>query len=235
MNHPYGYNNKRISLLNLRFYNVNGNKKIYFLETRENKYSIIREMETIWERKEQVKTVRITLFRTLKINQTLPWGLTRQRLHLQRRRPRAIPGSETSPGEGNGNPFQYSCLENSMDREALWGTIHGVAKLDTTEWISLTAIWGAITEEKKLDLKKTSEFYVIITCLSPIPGGSDSVWLQCGRPGFNPWVGEIPWRRKWQPTPVFLPRKSQGRRSPVGYSPWGRKASDMTEWLHSLH
>ena len=47
MNHPYGYNNKRISLLNLRFYNVNGNKKIYFLETRENKYNIIREMEMV--------------------------------------------------------------------------------------------------------------------------------------------------------------------------------------------
>ena len=45
----------------------------------------------------------------------------------------SIPGSGRSPGEGNGNPFQYSCLENSMDREALWGTIHGVAKLDTTE------------------------------------------------------------------------------------------------------
>ena len=37
------------------------------------------------------------------------------------------------------------------------------------------------------------------------------------------------WRRKWQPTPVFLPGKSHGRRSLVGYSPWGHKESDMTE------
>ena len=59
-----------------------------------------------------------------------------------------------------------------------------------------------------------------------------SVCLQCGRPGFNPWVRQIPWRRKWQPTPVFLPGESHGRRSLVGYSPWGRKESDMTEWLH---
>ena len=39
--------------------------------------------------------------------------------------------------------------------------------------------------------------------------------LQCERPGFDPWVGKIPWRRKWQPTPVLLPRKSHGRRSLV--------------------
>ena len=53
-----------------------------------------------------------------------------------------------------------------------------------------------------------------------------------GEPGFDPWVGKIPWRRKWQPTPVFLPGKSHGRRSLVGYSPWGRKESDTTERLH---
>ena len=39
------------------------------------------------------------------------------------------------------------------------------------------------------------------------------------------------WRKKWQPTPVFLPGKSHGW-SLVGYSPWGRKESDMTEWIH---
>ena len=43
-----------------------------------------------------------------------------------------------------------------------------------------------------------------------------------------------PWRRKWQPTPVFLPGESHGWRSLVGYSPQGRKESDMTERLH-LH
>ena len=54
---------------------------------------------------------------------------------------------------------------------------------------------------------------------------------QCRRPGFCPWVGKIPWRREWRPTPVFLPGKSHGQRSLVGYSPWGHKESDMTEWL----
>ena len=44
--------------------------------------------------------------------------------------------------------------------------------------------------------------------------------------------GSIPWRREWQPTPVLLPGQSHGQRSLVGYSPWGRKESDMTEQLH---
>ena len=44
-----------------------------------------------------------------------------------------IPGSGRSPGEGSGNPLQYSCLENPMDRGAWWATAHGVTKLDLTE------------------------------------------------------------------------------------------------------
>ena len=47
-----------------------------------------------------------------------------------------------------------------------------------------------------------------------------------GDTGFSPWVEKIPWRRKWQPTPLFLPGKSHGQRSLVGYSPWGCKESD---------
>ena len=56
--------------------------------------------------------------------------------------------------------------------------------------------------------------------------------LQCRRLELDPWVWKIPWRRKWYPTPVLLPRKSHGRRSLVGCSPWGHEESDTTEWLH---
>ena len=49
---------------------------------------------------------------------------------------------------------------------------------------------------------------------------------QCRRPGFDPWVGKIPCRREWLPTPVFWPGEFHGL-----CSPWGHKKSDMTEWL----
>ena len=61
------------------------------------------------------------------------------------------------------------------------------------------------------------------------PGGSDgkasarNVW-----PWFDLWGRKMPWRKKWQPTPILLPRKFHGWRSLVGYSLWGHKESDMT-------
>ena len=53
-----------------------------------------------------------------------------------------------------------------------------------------------------------------------------------GDQGSIPGSGRFPWRRKWQPTPVFLPGESHGRRNPVGYSPRGCKESDTTERFH---
>ena len=53
--------------------------------------------------------------------------------------------------------------------------------------------------------------------------------------GFDPWVGKIPWRRTWQPTPGFLPGKSHGQRSLVSYSPWGCKELDVTEATWHTH
>ena len=46
---------------------------------------------------------------------------------------------------------------------------------------------------------------------------------QYRRLGFDPWIRKIPWRREWQPTPVFLPGKSRGQKNLVSYSPWGHK------------
>ena len=64
----------------------------------------------------------------------------------------------------------------------------------------------------------------------PLEGSGDITWLsgkeigrQFKRRRFNPWVAKIPWRRKRQPTPAFLPGKPHGQKSLVGYGPWGRK------------
>ena len=57
---------------------------------------------------------------------------------------------------------------------------------------------------------------------------------KCRRCRFGPWVGNVPQRRKWQATLAFLPRKSQGQRSPVGCNPWSHKELDPTEPL-SMH
>ena len=81
-------------------------------------------------------------------------------------------------GEGNGNPLQYSCLENPMGREAWYAAVHEVAKSGT----------------------RLSDFTFTF----------------------------MHWRRKWQPTPVFLPRESQGQRSLVGCRVWGRTELDTT-------
>ena len=55
--------------------------------------------------------------------------------------------------------------------------------------------------------------------------------LQCRRPGFDPWVGKIPWRKEKLPTLVFWPGEFHGQRILVGYSPQGHKESNMTERL----
>ena len=61
----------------------------------------------------------------------LPWWLSGKESAYNAGDAGLIPGSGRSPGEGNGNSFQYSCLENPMDRGAWWAIVHGVAKSQT--------------------------------------------------------------------------------------------------------
>ena len=74
-----------------------------------------------------------------------------------------------------------------------------------------------------------------LALIKGFPGDSDGkkIHLRCRRPGFDPWIGKILWRREWQPSPVFLPGKPPGQRSLVGCSPRGRKDSDKTERLRT--
>ena len=64
---------------------------------------------------------------------------------------------------------------------------------------------------------------VIFTWASLVGGSVAKNLCQCSRRRFDLWAGKIPWRRKWQPTPIFLPEKSHRQRSLVCYSPWGHK------------
>ena len=54
-------------------------------------------------------------------------------------------------------------------------------------------------------------------------------YRRCQRCRFDPWVGKIPWRRSWQPTPVFLPGELHGQSSLAGYSPWDHEELDTSE------
>ena len=84
-------------------------------------------------------------------------------------------------GEGNGNPLQYSCLENPMDRGAWWAAVMGLRRVGH-DWETSLSLFTFMH-----------------------------------------------WRRKWQPTPVFLPGEPQGWRSLVGCCLWGRTELDTTE------
>ena len=73
--------------------------------------------------------------------------------------------------------------------------------------------------------------HYITVCLIPgFPGGSDGKEsAENAELGVDPQVGNIPWRKKWLATPVFLPGKCHGQRSLAGYCPWGHKELDTTE------
>ena len=80
------------------------------------------------------------------------------------------------------------------------------------------------------------DYFYLVQQNQGFPGGSEGKESTCQfrrrkRCSFNPWVGKIPWRRAWQPTPVFLPGKSHGQRSLAGYSPWSH--SVWHNWEHT--
>ena len=109
-------------------------------------------------------------------------------------------------GEGNGNPLQCSCLENSREGKPGWLLSMGSHSVGH-DWSDLAARASQVAQMVK-----------------------NPTAMQ--ETGVRSLGQEDPWRRKWQPNPVFLPRESHGWRSLVGCSPWDRTESDMTERLH---
>ena len=86
---------------------------------------------------------------------------------------------------------------------------------------------GLLTLEPRVTSRERcarKELYVVALVVKNLPANAGDM-----RREFDPWVGKFPWRRKWQPTPVFLPGESHGQRSLEGYSAWGHAESDTTK------
>ena len=124
----------------------------------------------------------------------------------------SIPGLGRSPGEGNGNPLQSSCLEKFHGQRAWWAIVYGVTK-------SWTRFSDWETEQACLCDVSWSD-----VCFRAPPGTTEDSKLGGAR-----MEGGQKLRRKWHPTPVFLPGESQGWGSLVGCHLWGRTESDTTE------
>ena len=113
----------------------------------------------------------------------------------------SIPGPGRSPGEGNGNPLQYSCLENPMDGGSWQSTVHGVT--ESLTWLSdFTFTFKYLSALESQVLAEASGHVESYSALS-LPNGvlwaslvAQRSTCQCRRHGFDPWVGKIPWRRK---------------------------------------
>ena len=149
----------------------------------------------------------------------------------------STPGSGRSPGGGNGNPFQYSCLENPMDRGDWRAIAHGVIRVLATKpplphilgTGHLSKMWFAKTFPPSVHFHLLSRVLVEekfakfrTSNLSTFPFLFQKAWVWY-------WIRQILWRKKWQPTPVFLPGKSHGQMNLAGYNPWGCKESYTTE------
>ena len=94
------------------------------------------------------------------------------------------------------------------------------------DWVTELTDWLILFKSLEIGLASPHVALRLPRCLSC----KESTW-KCRRHKFNSWVGKIPWRRKWQPTPVCLPRKSHEQRNLANCSPWGYKEWNMTEWL----
>ena len=113
-------------------------------------------------------------------------------------------------------------LEENRKAHQIFTTIHHTSKYKVQDYSN-------ISESKKI--MKSSQFS-LLDCLGlPWWLRQWRICLQCRRPGFDSWVRNIPWRREWQPTSVFLPGEFHGQRSLAVYSPWGHRESDTTERL----
>ena len=114
------------------------------------------------------------------------------------------------------------CLPRLPSVAMVTGLDDTLVLLGSQQYWGETAFCNKVTRNKFLLLKST---YTRPTpCRASLVAQLVKICLQCRRPGFNPWVGKIPWRRERLPTPVFWPGECHGL-----YSRWGHKELDTTE------
>ena len=144
---------------------------------------------------------------------------------------------------------------DSMDCNPPGSSVHGILQSRILEWVAIPFSRGSswprdltelfyiagiffnfwVTRETPLTALFRYHWYIIASQIYNwyiIASSGKEPTCQCKRPKrcwFNPWVEKILWRRKWQSTPVFLPGKTHGQSSLMGYSPQGRKELDTTK------
>ena len=130
-------------------------------------------------------------------------------------------------GEGDGRGWQ-GCMASLAQWTRVWAN-------SGTWWrTGNPAALRALGSQSQIRLSNWTKQQCLEKGLHSWLSGKDPAY-QCRRHrrhGFNPWVGKIPCRRNWKPTPVFLPGKSQGQRSLAGYSPWGSQKVRHC-WVHT--
>ena len=162
-----------------------------------------------------------------------------------------------SPGEEEGYPLQFSGLENSMDCTAHGVTKSQHTCMTFTLLVNSVQLrFNSRMKTNNLFIPTIYVSYFLLDYAFYMPPWmkifffffklcSNTGYTQVAlvvnnlpanagdlqRPGFDPWVGKIPCRRKWQPTPVYLPGEPSGQRNLVCYNPWGCKRWDMTAWI----
>ena len=126
-------------------------------------------------------------------------------------------------------------LSRSVLPESLrppWITAHGFSQARILEWVC-----HKYPMVQKIALPPTTQYRIIQLTVSIVPRMRSPVLEKVHRcnsyncPIWQPLGRKIPWRRKWQPTPVLLPGKSHGWKSLISYSPWDHKELDTAERL----
>ena len=154
-------------------------------------------------------------------------------------------GPRFNPCLGNQDPISFAgSAEKKRNAEfhtlpQTWGWSPTIWFKEPFTWFSHTSVWKPLLSSYGPQVwswpSSISVIYRLVKkiTISGLPRwfSGKSILLpvrEKRRCGFDPWVRKIPWRRKWQPTPVFLPGKSHGQWSLAGYSAWGHKESDTT-------